>query len=191
MCGIAGLATLDGLRPDDPDLVERMLRSLAHRGPDDQHSDGDGRARIGIRRLSIIDIDGGRQPQADESGRILATQNGEIYNYVELREELERRGHVLRTRSDTETIVHLYEEHGLDFVRYLRGMFAIAIWDSRSGRLVLARDRLGKKPLYWRLAGGRLAYGSELKAILEDESVPRVVDREALAQYLEYQYVPA
>lgn len=191
MCGIAGIATRDGVREGDARLAEAMLRSLAHRGPDDQHMAGDAKAWVGARRLSIIDLEGGRQPLADESGLILATQNGEIYNYVELHEELERRGHVFQTRSDTETIVHLYEEQGPAFVRHLRGMFAIAIWDGRLGRLVLTRDRLGKKPLYWRLANGRLTYGSELKAILQDPEVARVVDREALDLYFQHLYVPA
>ena len=191
MCGIAGIATRDGVRQADSPLVDRMLRALAHRGPDDQHTLGDERALLGARRLAIIDLDGGRQPLTDESGLIMATQNGEIYNYLELRDDLERAGHRFRTASDTETIVHLYEEYGTSFVQHLRGMFAIAIWDGRAGRLVLARDRLGKKPLYWRLAGGRLSYGSELKAILEDSELERVVDREALALYLQYQYVPA
>lgn len=191
MCGIAGIATRDGVREGDARLVDAMLRSLAHRGPDDQYMAGDAKVWLGARRLSIIDLQGGRQPLTDESGLILATQNGEIYNYIELREDLERRGHVFQTRSDTETIVHLYEEHGTAFVRHLRGMFAIAIWDGRLSRLVLARDRLGKKPLYWRLANGRLTYGSELKAILQDPEAKRVVDREALDLYLQYQYVPA
>jgi asparagine synthase (glutamine-hydrolysing) len=191
MCGIAGIATRDGLREGDARLTDAMLRSLAHRGPDDQYMAGDAKAWLGARRLSIIDLEGGRQPLTDESGLILATQNGEIYNYIELREDLERRGHVFQTRSDTETIVHLYEEHGTAFVRHLRGMFAIAIWDGRLSRLVLTRDRLGKKPLYWRLAHGRLTYGSEMKAILQDPEVERVVDREALDLYLQYQYVPA
>lgn len=191
MCGIAGIATLDGLRAGDKPLVDRMLQSLAHRGPDDQHMAGDGRALIGARRLSIIDLAGGRQPQSDESGLILATQNGEIYNYVELREELLQKGHVLETHSDTETIVHLYEDHGPSFVQHLRGMFAIAIWDGRLNRLVLARDRLGKKPLYWRLADGRLTYGSELKAILQEPGIDRVVDRQALDLYFQHLYVPA
>lgn len=191
MCGIAGIATSDGVREGDARLVDAMLRSLAHRGPDDQYMAGDAKAWLGARRLSIIDLEGGRQPLTDESGLILATQNGEIYNYIELREDLERRGHIFQTRSDTETIVHLYEEHGTAFVRHLRGMFAIAIWDGRLSRLVLARDRLGKKPLYWRLANGRLTYGSELKAILQDPEVERLVDREALNLYLQYQYVPA
>ncbi|MEA2622996.1 MAG: hypothetical protein QOH61_1906 [Chloroflexota bacterium] len=191
MCGIAGIATSDGLRQDEGPLVDRMLQALAHRGPDDQYALGDGRALLGARRLSIIDLDGGRQPLTDESGLIIATQNGEIYNYLELRTELEQRGHVFRTQGDTETIVHLNEEDGPRFVERLRGMFAIALWDGRRRRLVLARDRLGKKPLYWRLAGGRLSYGSELKAILEDARVERTVDRHALALYLQYQYVPA
>jgi asparagine synthase (glutamine-hydrolysing) len=191
MCGIAGIATRDGLRDGDPSLVDRMLVSLAHRGPDDQYMLGDDRAMLGTRRLAIIDLDGGRQPLTDESGLITASQNGEIYNYVELREDLLRRGHTLRTDGDTETIVHLYEDYGVDFVDHLRGMFAIAIWDGRNRRLVLARDRLGEKPLYWRLSDGRLTYGSELKAILEDETVERTVDRSALGLYLQYAYVPA
>jgi asparagine synthase (glutamine-hydrolysing) len=191
MCGIAGIATSDGLRDGDQGLVDRMLQALAHRGPDDQFMDGDGRATLGARRLSIIDLEGGRQPLTDESGRIFATQNGEIYNYVELRTQLERLGHRFQTRSDTETIVHLYEEYDTDFVDHLRGMFAIAIWDGRRERLILARDRLGKKPLYWRLETGRLTYGSELKAVLQDADTERVVDRHALALYMQYQYVPA
>lgn len=191
MCGISGIATADGLRQDDSRLVGRMLESLSHRGPDDQYTLGDDRAMLGARRLSIIDLSGGRQPLTDESGLIIATQNGEIYNYVELREDLERRRHVFHTQCDTEVIVHLYEDFGTDFVQHLRGMFAVAIWDGRVGRLVLARDRLGKKPLYWRVAEGRLSYGSELKALLEDASLPRKVDRESLALYLHYQYVPA
>jgi asparagine synthase (glutamine-hydrolysing) len=191
MCGIAGIATRDGVRTGDAELADAMLRSLAHRGPDDQFMAGDAKAWVGARRLSIIDVDGGRQPLTDESGLILASQNGEIYNYIELRDELVRRGHEFRTRSDTETIVHLYEEHGTAFVQHLRGMFAIAIWDARNQRLVLTRDRLGKKPIYWRLANGRLTYGSELKAILQDPDVERIVDRESLDLYLQYQYVPA
>ena len=191
MCGIAGIATRDGVREGDARLVDAMLRSLAHRGPDDQHMAGDERAWLGARRLAIIDLEGGRQPLTDESGLILATQNGEIYNYIELREDLERRGHFFQTRSDTETIVHLYEEHGPAFARHLRGMFAVAIWDGRLRRLVLSRDRLGKKPMYWRLANGRLTYGSELKAILQDAEFERVVDPVALDLFLQYQYVPA
>ena len=192
MCGIAGIATRDGLREADTSLVDRMLGSIAHRGPDDQHMLGDGRALLGTRRLAIIDLAGGRQPLTNESGEIICSQNGEIYNYVELQADLERRGHrFVSDHSDTETIVHLYEEYGLDFVQHLRGMFAIAIWDGRIGQLVLARDRLGKKPLYWRHDGDRLSYGSELKVILQDPSVERTIDRDALGFYFQYQYVPA
>jgi asparagine synthase (glutamine-hydrolysing) len=191
MCGIAGLATAQGRREADGRLVDDMLAALAHRGPDDQWAIGDDHAIVGSRRLSIIDLDGGRQPLLDESGQIVVSQNGEIYNYVELNAELARRGHRFGSRSDTETIAHLYEEVGPEFVHRLRGMFAIAIWDRTERRLVLARDRLGKKPLYWRLDGGRLAYASELKALLRDPETPRDVDRTALAQYLEFGYVPA
>ena len=191
MCGIAGIATRDGLRPGDQRLAARMLACLAHRGPDDHFTRGDDKAWLGASRLSIIDIEGSRQPLTDESGLILASQNGEIYNYVELRADLERRGHTLTTAGDTETIVHLYEEYGPRFVEHLRGMFAIAIWDGRVGRLVLARDRLGKKPLYWRLAAGRLTYGSELKSIMQDPDLERVIDREALDLFLQHQYVPS
>jgi len=191
VCGIAGIATRDGLREGDQRLAVRMLGCLAHRGPDDQFTRGDEKAWLGASRLSIIDIEGSRQPLTDESGLILAAQNGEIYNYVELRADLERQGHRFTTAGDTETIVHLYEDYGTRFVEHLRGMFAISIWDGRIDRLVLARDRLGKKPLYWRLAAGRLTYGSELKAIMQDPDLDRVVDRQALDLYLQHQYVPS
>jgi asparagine synthase (glutamine-hydrolysing) len=191
MCGIAGIADPAGVRADDLALADVMLRSLAHRGPDDHSVRPEAGAVLGACRLAIIDIAGGRQPLTNEDGTILATQNGEIYNYVELRRQLLARGHSLRSDGDTEVIPHLYEDYGEDFVHHLRGMFAIALWDITRGRLVLARDRLGKKPLYWRLADGRLSWGSELKAILMDPSVERTVDREALGLYLGYQYVPA
>ncbi|HEY4190496.1 MAG TPA: asparagine synthase (glutamine-hydrolyzing), partial [Candidatus Limnocylindrales bacterium] len=191
MCGIAGIASLDGLRPDDERLANAMLATLAHRGPDEQRVFADAHAAIGARRLSIIDLDTGSQPLGNEDGSIQVTQNGEIYNYVELRDELLARGHTLRTHGDTETIALLYEDFGDDFVDHLRGMFAIAIWDSRRQRLVLARDRLGKKPIYWTIRDGRLAWGSELKALLADPSQPRELDRVALARFLQYQYIPA
>jgi asparagine synthase (glutamine-hydrolysing) len=190
MCGIAGIATREGLAPDDPTKLDAMLCRLEHRGPDDQHAICDRWAAIGARRLSIIDLETGRQPVTNEDGSIIASLNGEIYNYVELREQLVASGHQFRSHGDTETIVHLYEERGDDFVDAIHGMFAIAIWDSRQRRLVLARDRLGKKPLYWRLTDGRLSYGSELKSLLVDPTIPRTVDREGLARYLEFTYVP-
>jgi asparagine synthase (glutamine-hydrolysing) len=191
MCGIAGIATTDGLCESDLPLVDRMLAVLRHRGPDEQRLASDRHAAIGARRLSIIDLETGGQPIGNETGDIQVTQNGEIYNYVELRALLIGLGHRLRTNGDTETIVHLYEEYGDRFVDHLRGMFAIALWDAPRRRLVLARDRLGKKPLYWRLRDGRLSYGSELKALLCDPTVERVVDRVSLARYLQYQYIPA
>ncbi|HET7026184.1 MAG TPA: asparagine synthase (glutamine-hydrolyzing) [Candidatus Limnocylindrales bacterium] len=190
MCGIAGIATRDDLRPDDPALVSAMLGTIAHRGPDDQQMHCAEQAIIGARRLSIIDLETGRQPLTNERGDVVVSLNGEIYNYVELRVELERRGHTLRTHGDTETIAHLYEDEGDAFVDRLRGMFAIALWDAARHRLVLVRDRLGKKPVYWRLTNGRLTWGSEIKAILADPDVPRSVDRLALARYLQYGYVP-
>jgi len=191
MCGIAGIATTDGLRETDLPLADRMLAALRHRGPDEQRLVSDRYAALGARRLSIIDLETGGQPIANEDGSVQVTHNGEIYNYLELREELERRGHTFRSRGDTETIAHLYEDYGDGFVNHLRGMFAIAVWDAGRRRLLLARDRLGKKPLYWRLRDGRLLYGSELKALLCDPTEPRVVDRAALARYLQYQYIPA
>jgi len=191
MCGIAGIATTDGLRVEDQHLVGCMLESLAHRGPDDQHHHADGVASIGARRLSIIDLQTGRQPLSNEDGSVWVTQNGEIYNYVELRTELEARGHRLATQGDTEVIAHLYEDYGERFVEHLRGMFAIAIWDAGRRRLVLARDRVGKKPLYWRLADGRLSYGSELKALMLDPQLERSVDRRALEMFFTYQYAPS
>ena len=191
MCGIAGLATRDGVRPDDADLVDRMLRSLAHRGPDDQYAMSDAYAVVGSRRLSIIDLDTGRQPLTNEDGSVVVSQNGEIYGYIELRDRLIKSGHTFRTKGDTETIAHAYEEYGPAFVKHLHGMFAIALWDARRRRLVLARDRLGKKPLYWRHHDNRMTWGSELKSIVEDETVERRVDRDALAMFFHYGYVPA
>lgn len=190
MCGIAGIATLDGLRPDDRALLDRMLGSIAHRGPDDQHVVADDVAAIGARRLSIIDLDTGRQPLTDESGSFVASLNGELYEYVELRERLRAGGHRLRSSGDTEVIAHLYEDLGDRFVDEIRGMFAIAVWDRSRRRLVLARDRLGKKPLYYRVQGDRLLYGSELKALLVDPDLARHVDPAVLARYFQHGYVP-
>jgi asparagine synthase (glutamine-hydrolysing) len=191
MCGIAGIAAVEGLASTDVGLVDAMLRSLAHRGPDDHYAINDRHMAMGARRLAIIDLDTGRQPLSNEDGTIWVSQNGEIYDYLELRAELSGRGHVLKTKGDTEAIVHAYEEYGERFPEKLRGMFAVALWDAGHQRLVLARDRLGKKSLYWRLADGRLSYGSELKALLADPTMPREIDREALALYLQYQYIPA
>jgi asparagine synthase (glutamine-hydrolysing) len=198
MCGIAGASWTERGRPLDREILARMTTAIAHRGPDDdgEHwsSAGTGASgagcALGFRRLSIIDLSSGHQPLSNEDGTIWIVFNGEVYNYKELRPGLESRGHRFATASDTETIVHLYEEHGIDCVRHLRGMFAFALWDDRRKRLLLARDRLGKKPLVYRHEAERLLFASELKAILQVSDVPREVDAEAVDLYLTYQYVP-
>lgn len=187
MCGIAGAVTdrTDGLE------VGRMLAMLAHRGPDDEGMDGALGAVLGVRRLSIIDVAGGHQPIWNEDRSVVAVQNGEIYNFGELREQLIARGHVLRTRSDTEVLPHLYEDEGPDFVERLHGMFALALWDIGRQQLVLARDRLGKKPLFYAQIGEELYFASELGALLAAGRVPRDVDAAAIDEYLAYGYIPA
>jgi asparagine synthase (glutamine-hydrolysing) len=177
--------------PPDPDAVARMNRRLVHRGPDSDGLFDGGEAILAARRLSIIDLDGGRQPIANEDGSVVVVQNGEIYNYRELRRELERQGHRFATASDTEVLVHLYEEHGEAFLERLRGMFAIAIWDARERRLLLARDRFGIKPLYYRHAGGALSFASELKAMLELPGFSREIDPRAVSAYLAFNSIPA
>lgn len=168
-----------------------MTSALVHRGPDDEGFYVAGRIGLGHRRLSIIDVAGGRQPIFNEDGSIAVILNGEIYNYRELAQLVEARGHHLKTKSDTETIVHLYEEFGEACVEHLRGMFAFALWDSREQKLMLARDRVGKKPLYFADVGGELIFGSELKALLEHPAMSREVDPLAVADYFSYQFVPA
>src|ERR671926_162973 len=185
MCGICGIATSRG--PVDPSRLAEMSATLVHRGPDSDGSFVDGGVGLAARRLSIIDLAHGDQPIANEDGTVHVVQNGEIYNHEELRRELEAAGHGFRTRCDTEVLVHLYEEHGDDFARRLRGMFAIAIWDGRgAGRLVLARDRFGIKPLLYRAVEGELAFASELRALPRGE-----VDLEALEAFLAFNSIPA
>ena len=197
MCGIAGAVWSESRQSLPADVLARMMDVMRHRGPDDAgvyesaaNSQSGPQAALGFRRLSIIDLAGGHQPLSNEDGRIWIVFNGEIYNYRELRGPLEARGHVFRTHSDTETIVHLYEEYGDDFVRHLRGMFAIALWDDRRKRLVLARDRIGQKPLFYRHEPGRLLFASELKSLLQVPDAPRELDLESLDLFLTYQYVP-
>jgi len=190
MCGICGLVSLDGATVD-PDVVAAMNGTLVHRGPDSSGAFVEGGVGLAARRLSIIDIAGGDQPVANEDGRIRVVQNGEIYNHAELRAGLERQGHRFATRSDTEVLVHLYEERGPAFVEELRGMFAIALWDRLEQRLVLARDRFGIKPLYYGISAGRLSFGSELKALLAMPGFPRDVDPDALEAYLAFNSIPA
>ena len=190
MCGIAGILNLDGSPACAADLVA-MCTVMTHRGPDDAGFRVDGEVGLGMRRLSIIDLAGGHQPIANEDGRIWAVLNGEIYNYRELRAELERRGHRFATASDTETIVHLYEDHGARCVERLRGMFAFAVWDAEQKTLLVARDRLGIKPLYFTTTGTRLCFASELKALFQLADVPRRVDAGALNHLLAFLTTPA
>ncbi len=185
MCGIFGIAALDGAAVDARPL-RGMMAALRHRGPDSDGMLADGPVALGMRRLSIIDLDGGEQPIRNERGDVQVVQNGEIVNYRELRRELERRGHRLRSSGDTEVLVHLYEEEGEAFVERLRGMFALALWDARARRLVLARDRFGIKPLYHRREPGRLLFAYELRAL-----PPAAIDPRALDAYLAFNSIPA
>jgi asparagine synthase (glutamine-hydrolysing) len=190
MCGICGIVAFDGSRTIEPRLVQRMADSIRHRGPDDEGLHVGGQAVLGHRRLSIIDLNSGHQPISNEDGSVWIVFNGEIYNYKELARGLRARGHQFRTQSDTEVIVHLYEEHGPDGVEHLRGMFAFAIWDARRRRLLLARDRVGIKPLYYAVADGCLLFGSEIKAILEHPAMERRVNLAALDTFLMHHYGP-
>jgi asparagine synthase (glutamine-hydrolysing) len=190
MCGICGIAAANGASPD-VEAVRRMNGRLVHRGPDSDGVFADERVALAMRRLSIIDLEGGDQPIANEDGSVVVVQNGEIYNYRELRAELERRGHRFKTHSDTEVLVHLYEEHGEGFVERLRGMFAIALWDGRGRRLLLARDRFGIKPLYYRHARGTLSFASELKALMQQPGFSREIDPRAVAAFLAFNSIPA
>ena len=190
MCGIAGFVNRDGEAADRA-VLSRMTASLAHRGPDGDGLWVDGPAALGHRRLSIIDVGGGGQPMSNEDGTVWVSFNGEIYNDPALRADLIARGHTFRTGCDTESLVHLYEDHGADFARHLNGMFALAIWDIPQHRLVLARDRMGQKPLYYaETARGGLVFGSEPKALLDHPDVARRLDPRSLARYLFYEYVP-
>jgi len=168
-----------------------MMDTLRHRGPDESGMWVEPRAALGHRRLSIIDLSDGKQPLSNEDGSVWITYNGEVYNFQELREQLVAKGHSFRTRTDTEVIVHLFEEEGIACVDRLRGMFAFAIWDARCGTMYLVRDRLGIKPLYYTVQDGRLIFGSEIKAILAHGDVPRAVREDALSDYLTFLYVPA
>lgn len=190
MCGITGKIWLDRDRPADEATVRAMTRLLIHRGPDDEGLWKNGPAALGFRRLSIIDVEGGHQPIENEDGKLALVFNGEIYNYRQLMAELQGRGHRFRTRSDSEVVLHLYEEKGPDCVRDLLGMFAFAIWDSKKKTLFMARDRLGQKPLYFAKNGECVLFASEMKSILQDASIERRLEPGALAEYLTYQYVP-
>ena len=172
MCGIAGVLSLAG-KPVAQEEVEAMCDAMVHRGPNDAGYYVANDAVIGMRRLSIIDIDGGHQPVHNEDRTVWVVFNGQIYNFKSLRTSLERQGHCFYTDTDTEVIVHLYEQYGESCVDRMRGMFAFAIWDERQKTLLLARDRLGIKPLFYTIVDGRLAFGSELKVVLQLPEVER------------------
>lgn len=191
MCGIYGVFDRRADHPPGKSLLSRMGKVMQHRGPDDEGAYCGRGVAIGMRRLSIIDLSGGHQPIANEDETLWVICNGEIYNFEELRSRLISQGHKFRTKSDTETIVHLYEQEGIDFPKSLRGMFAIALWDANSERLILVRDRLGKKPLYVWQNANRLVFASEIKSILEVEGVPREMNLDALPEYLALGYAPA
>ena len=190
MCGIAGILDLHG-RPVAPDLLARISACLVHRGPDEEGSYEAGFIGLAQRRLSIVDLGTGQQPLANEDGTVWVTFNGEIYNFRELRRELEGQGHRFRTESDTEVIVHAYEQDGAACVRRFRGMFAFALWDARTRMLLLARDPMGKKPLFYAVAAGQLVFGSELQGLLAHPGIEREADPVAIDQYLTYGYIPA
>jgi asparagine synthase (glutamine-hydrolysing) len=193
MCGIAGILAFSDAFPLDEATVRRMTDTLRHRGPDDAGTlvRRDERVALGHRRLSIIDLSAaGHQPMGNEDGTVWITYNGEVYNHAELRAGLEARGHRYRSRTDTETIVHLYEEHGPRCLERLHGMFALAIWDARRRTLLLARDRLGVKPLFYAQLPHGLVFGSEVKAILEHPAVPRDLDEDAFGDYLTFGFTP-
>ena len=193
MCGIVGIFNFGGTPRDDGEAVLRMRDAIKHRGPDDAgvYLSNDRRVALGHRRLSIVDLSpAGHQPMSNEDGTVWITFNGEIYNHESLRPGLLEKGHTFRSHSDTEAIVHQYEEQGPECLQALDGMFALGIWDDARGRLTLARDRMGKKPLYYMLAGGKLLFGSEIKALLAHPDVSRDIDPEALNLYLTFGNVP-
>jgi asparagine synthase (glutamine-hydrolysing) len=193
MCGIAGFISKNAETPvaEREFKLGKMCGVITHRGPDEQGTAVEGRAALGMRRLSIIDIKSGQQPIYNETGTKLIVFNGEIYNFRELKKTLEQRGHRFKTNSDTETILHAYEEYGADCLKHLRGMFAFAIWDKSDESLFIARDRVGKKPLFYALTQkGNFVFGSELKVLLEHGEISREIDYSALDAYLSFGYVP-
>src|SRR5215469_5171120 len=189
MCGIAGVVKFDRYAQVDAAVLRNMCQTMFHRGPDDEGIHVEGPVGIGMRRLSIVDLATGNQPISNEDGTIWIVFNGEIYNHAQLREELIARGHRYRTHSDTETVIHAYEEYGRDCVNRLRGMFAFAIWDQTKHALFAARDRLGIKPFYYFWDGTSFLFGSEIKAILAYPRVSAEFNRGTLAEYLAFGYI--
>jgi len=191
MCGITGIVDMRGERPIDESLLRAMNGVIGHRGPDGDGFHFEPGVGFGHRRLSIIDLEGGKQPLYNEDHTVVVTYNGEIFNFMEVERELLQRGHTFRTRSDTEVIVHAWEEWGVECLKRFNGMFAFAVWDRRAKTLFIARDRLGVKPLYYaELADGRLIFGSELKALLLHPQLQRRIDPQAVEEYFAFGYVP-
>ncbi|MFQ5647533.1 MAG: asparagine synthetase B family protein, partial [bacterium] len=191
MCGIAGKLNFDFQSPVSPALIKEMTREIHYRGPDDEGVWVSGNIALGQRRLSIIDLSrAGHQPMCNEDGTVWITYNGEIYNFPDLRKDLITKGHRFRSHTDTEVIIHLYEEYGTGCLSFMRGMFAFGLWDDNKKLLFLARDRIGQKPLKYYLDDHSLIFASELKSILKDPRVKREVDLEAVDSFLTYQYVP-
>src|SRR5436190_8053236 len=188
MCGIAG--KIDFAGPLDPAPVHAMCDAMVHRGPDERGFHHEGGVALGMQRLAIIDVAHGQQPIFNEDRSLAVVLNGEIYNFNELRADLIRRGHSFSTHVDTEVLVHLYEDYGERMVEHLRGMFAFAIWDNRRRRLFLARDRVGKKPLFWARRGTKFWFCSEVYALLRDPEIQAVPNPDAIDAYLAVQYVP-
>jgi len=189
MCGICGIYKFDKKAVLEQE-IKNMCSVMKHRGPDDEGMYFDGFLGIGMRRLSIIDLDSGHQPIANENETVWTVLNGEIYNFEELTADLKNKGHVFKTKSDTEVIVHLYEEFGTDFLKYLRGMFGLALWDANKRELLLARDPLGIKQIYFFKSGKEFLFGSEIKCILEQLGNRFKINYEALNHYLTFLYFP-
>src|SRR6267143_2389654 len=191
MCGICGQYNFVRNESVEPDTVRRMTESIRHRGPDDEGYFFDGPVGLGFRRLSIIDLAGGHQPMSDAEESVWVILNGEIYNFKELRAELEKRGYQFRTNSDTEVIIHGYKEWGTQVFDHLNGMFGLAIWDVKNRRLVVARDAMGIKLIYYRIENGQLTFGSEIRAVLAAEDSKPEVDPIALNLFLRFRYTPS
>src|SRR5438477_10195605 len=191
MCGICGQFNFARNEPVEPETIRRMTQTMVHRGPDDEGYLISGSLGLGFRRLSIIDLAGGHQPMSDAAETVWVILNGEIYNFKELRAELEQRGHHFWTKSDTEVIIHGYKEWGTEVLNHLNGMFGLAIWDVQKERLILARDAMGIKLIYYKIADGQLTFGSEIRALLAAEDPKLEVDPVALNLFLRFRYTPS
>src|SRR5437870_481182 len=191
MCGICGQYNFSSRQPVEPDTIRQMAGSIAHRGPDDEGFYYEDRLGLGFRRLSIIDLEGGHQPMSDQARSVWVVFNGEIYNFPELKRELESYGHTFCTQCDTEVIVHGYKQWGLDVFSHLNGMFGLAIWDVRRKRLVIARDAFGIKPIYYKVKNGSLFFGSEIRAIQAADREKVEIDPASLNLFLRYRFTPS